>query len=302
MLDYVYLGMYKFFGLLLSVLPRFLTIKLMKALAWFAYTFSSKHRKIISTNLDIAFNDLPKEEKKRMGISAFMNLIDTTFGIVLRDGMSKDEVVKNVTFEGDTIVNQSINDGKKIIFVTGHQGNWELLSQSIAIHFNITLVGVGRKLDSDMMDKVLKKNREQFNVEMVYKKGAMKGCIKALGENKAVGILTDQAIRPDQSIEVDFFGQRATHTPLASILSRKFGIDLIPAYISTKDYINYHVKVYPPIKSIKTDNQEDDLAKITQAQAKAMETVIKEHPKQWFWMHRRWKGTNKNVNILGESR
>jgi len=293
MLDYLYLALYKFFGFLLKILPRSLTIKLMRGLAWLMYTSSAKHRKIIDTNLNIAFEDLNKEEKKSMGISAFMNLIDTTFGIVLRDGMSKDEVVENVTFEGDSIVNEAIKEGKKIIFVTGHQGNWELLSQSIAIHFNMTLVGVGRKLDSDMMDKVLKVNRERFNVEMVYKKGAIKGCIKALGENKAVGILTDQAIRLDQSIEVEFFGEKATHTPLASILSRKFGIDLIPAYISTKDYVNYHVKVYPLIKSIKTDNQEDDLAKITQAQAQATETAIKENPKEWFWMHRRWKNSER---------
>jgi KDO2-lipid IV(A) lauroyltransferase len=295
MLDYLYLALYKFFGLLLKILPRFLTIKLMRGLAWLMYMLSAKHRKIINTNLNIAFDNLSKKEKKSIGISAFMNLIDTIFGIVLRDGMSKDEVVKNVTFEGDSIVNEAIKEGKKIIFVTGHQGNWELLSQSIAIHFNMTLVGVGRKLDSDTMDKVLKVNRERFNVEMVYKKGAMKGCIKALGENKAIGILTDQAIRLDQSIEVEFFGEKATHTPLASILSRKFGIDLIPAYISTKDYINYHVKVYPSIKSVKTDNQEDDLAKITQAQAQAMETVIKENPKEWFWMHKRWKNSGHEV-------
>lgn len=120
---------------------------------------------------------------------------------------------------------------------------------------------MGRKLDSDLMDKILKENRERFNVEMVYKKGAMKGCIKAISQNKTVGILIDQAIKPHQSIEVNFFGQRATHTPLASILSRKFGIDLIPAFISTDDYLNYHVKIYEPIKSIKTQNQEEDLAK-----------------------------------------
>jgi KDO2-lipid IV(A) lauroyltransferase len=145
------------------------------------------------------------------------------------------------------------------------------------------------------MDRKLKENREQFNVEMVYKKGAMKGCIRALSKNKAVGILVDQSIRPTQSITVDFFGRPATHTPLASILSRKFEIDLIPAFISTEDYKHYHVKIYDPIKTIKTDHQEDDLAQLTQAQANIMEQVIREHPKQWFWMHKRWKRLNEEL-------
>ncbi|CAA6811500.1 MAG: Lipid A biosynthesis lauroyl acyltransferase (EC [uncultured Sulfurovum sp.] len=268
----------------------------MQAISWFAYTVSAKHRRIIHTNLDLAFkNTLTQEEKKAYGVSAFINLLDTTLGIIKRDGMKKSDVIKNITFEGEDIVKQYQDAGKKIIFVTGHQGNWELLSQSIAIKFDLTLVGVGRKLDSDLMDKVLKENRERFNVEMVYKKGAMKGCIKALSQNKAVGILVDQSIRQNQSITVNFFNTPATHTPLASILSRKFDIDLIPVFISTNDYINYHVKIYPAIESIKTDNQEKNLAKLTQAQADVMEKIIKENPKEWFWMHKRWKEFNPEL-------
>jgi len=293
MVDYLYLGLYKTFGIILKLLPREALIKLMKGISWFAYTVSKKHQHIIQTNLDIAFdNKLSKEEKKSYGLAAFMNLLDTTLGIIARDGMQKSEVIEHVTFEGEEIVQKYQEAGRKIIFVTGHQGNWELLSQAIAIKFNLTLVGVGRELDSKLMDRVLKENRERFNVEMVYKKGAMKGCIKALSQNKAIGILVDQAIRPNQSIEVDFFGQKSTHTPLASILSRKFGIDLIPAFISTEDYKRYHVKIYEPIETLKTENQEEDLAKLTQAQADAMQVAIEAHPKEWFWMHKRWKHTN----------
>ena len=298
MVDYLYFGLYKFFAFILKVLPRDIMIKLMRGISWFAYTISKKHQKIINTNLDIAFNNtLNKKEKKAYGISAFMNLLDTTLGIIERDGMSKEEVIKNVTFEGEEIVKKYQDAGKKIIFITGHQGNWELLSQSIAIKFDLTLVGVGRKLDSDLMDKILKENRERFNVEMVYKKGAMKGCIKALGQKKAVGILVDQSIRKNQSIEVEFFNHPATHTPLASILSRKFEIDLIPAFISTDDYKNYHVKIYEPIKTVKTENQEEDLKQLTQSQANAMQRAIEAHPKEWFWMHKRWKNTEENIYV-----
>ena len=291
MIDYIYLFLYKLFKFLLSILSHKAKIRLIKSLVWLAYKISSKHRKIIAKNLYIAFGDtLSKEQIKDISLSAFANLVDTTLGIIERDGMSKSDVVKNVKFEGDEIVQKYIDSNKKIIFITGHQSNWELLSQSIAIHFGITLVGVGRKLDSEVMDKILKENREQFNVEMVYKKGAMKGCIKSLSQNKAVGILIDQALGRDISIDVKFFGKDTTHTPIASILSRKFDIDLIPAFISTDDYKNYIVKVYEPIKSIKTDNQERDLSILTQAQANAMEKAIREHPKEWFWMHKRWKG------------
>lgn len=290
MLDYFYLGLYKLFGFLLWLLPDVLARGIMKSLAWIAYSVSKKHKNIIKANLDLAMqSSLSVAEKKKIGIHAFMNLIDTVFGIIKRDGMKREEVIENVTFEGQEIIERYQNEGKNFILVTGHYGNWELLSQAIAIKFNLTLVGVGRKLDSELMDKVLKENRERFNIEMVYKKGAMKGCIKAINQGKVVGILTDQSIRKSQSIDVDFFAKKATHTPLASILSRKFGLDMIPAFISTEDYIHYKVKIYEPIHTLKTENQKEDLAILTHAQANIMEQVIRENPKQWFWMHKRWK-------------
>ncbi len=290
MTDYLYLGLYKTFSFLLKVLPHSMERSLMKALGRFAYFVSKKHQKIINNNLDLAFdNQLTKEKKKEIGVSAFINLANTTFGIIKRDNMPKEKVLENVTFKNEEIIRKYQKENRQFILVTGHYGNWELLSQAVAIHFDLTLVGVGRKLDSDVMDEVLKKNRERFNVEMVYKKGAMKGCIRAISQKKTIGILVDQHLRIDQSIVVDFFNHKANHTPIASILARKFDIDLVPAFISTDDYEHYVVKIYEPIKSIKTENQEADLKVMTIAQAQAMERVIKENPKQWFWMHKRWK-------------
>jgi len=290
MRDRIYLGVYKGFKGLFQILPERMIRGLGRGLAYFAYGVSKKHRDIIHNNLDLALDiSLTKNEKKEIGIHAFNNLIDTVFGIIKRDGSTKERVLEHVTFENAEIIERYQTENKNFILVTGHFGNWELLSQAIAIKFGLTLVGVGRKLDSEAMDNLLKKNREQFNVEMVYKKGAMKGCIKAISQGKTIGILTDQAIRKNQSIDVVFFGKKATHTPLASILSRKFGLDLVPAYISTEDYVNYKVKIYEPIKSIKTDNQEEDLAILTQQQADVTESVIRDNPKQWFWMHKRWK-------------
>ena len=291
MVEIFYVGIYKFIRVVLRILPERMVRKLMYMLAYLVYYMSSKHRKRIEKNLDIAYaNTLTKDERKEIGVHAFINLLDTVFGIVKRDGMIKEKVVENITFEGSEIIKRYQAEGKNFILVTGHYGNWELLSQSIAIKFNLNLVGVGRKMDSEKIDEILVKNREQFNVEMVYKKGALKECMRVIRQGKVVGILTDQAIRKNQSIDVLFFDEKATHTPLASILSRKFGLDLIPSYISTEDYINYHVKIYEPIKSLKTDNQEEDLAILTQQQANVTQEVIKENPRQWFWMHRRWKG------------
>ncbi len=290
MLDYVYLGLYKFFSFVIWILPESFIRAIVKGIAWSAYTLSSRRRTIIHNNLDLAFEDsLNENEKKEIGIRAFINLINTTFGLMKRDKMKIDEVMENITFEGAEIVEKYQAEGKKFMFISGHYGNWELIGPAIAERFDLNFVVVGRKLDSEVMDTVLKESREKFNVELVYKKGALRGCISAINKGKVIGILTDQSIRKSQSTDVIFFGHKATHSPIASVLARKFEMDIIPIYISTDDYQHYTIKIYTPIKYIKTENQEEDLAILTQAQADVMESVIRENPKQWFWMHKRWK-------------
>ena len=290
MVDYIYLGIYKFFSSILHILPDRATLYLMKSMSRFVYFAGRRHRYIINQNLKLAFqNRLTQNERDIIGRSAYLNLLDTIFGIMRRERMSRDEVIKNVSFSGSHIIEDAIKNGGEIIFITGHLGNWELLSQALAIKFNLNLVGVGRELDSKMMDRVLKENRERFSVEMVYKRGAMRGCLKALKDKKAVGILIDQSLPIGQGIEINFFNNRATHTTLASTLSRRYKVDLIPVFISTDDYKNYQATIYNPLPYQKTDNQEEDILKMTQAQADIMQKAIEKSPKEWFWQHKRWK-------------
>ena len=290
MVDYVYLGLYRFFSVLLHAISRRRARKLAYGLAWLAYHISRRRRNIINENLDLAYkNGLSEVEKKKIGIAAFMNLIETTFELMYRESMDKNDILKHIVFENEEIVQKYQREGKKLIFISGHYSNWELMAPAIAQKFHTTFVVVGRKLDSDVMDGVLKRSREKFDVELVYKKGAMKGCIKALNQDKSVGILVDQSTKKHQSIDVEFFGHRATHTPMASILSRKYEVDLIPIFIHTEGIGEYRITIYDPIACIKSDNAEEDLKQLTQAQADIMESVIKKDPKQWFWMHRRWK-------------
>jgi len=266
--------------------------RLLKGLSSLVYRFDKKHQYIINANLNLAFGDkLTQHQRDVIGKRTFYNLTQTIIGFMRRSGKSKGELLKNVTFKNEHILQNAIVNNKKIIFVTGHYSNWELLPPAITSKFGITLVGVGRQLDSLLMDKVLIKNREQFGVEMLYRRGGMKGSIKALKEEKAIGLLLDQHLGARQGgIEIDFFNHKAMHSPAASVLARNFEADMIPAYISTDDYEHYEVTFYAHIPYIKSENKAEDLHNMTQAQANIMQEVISKKPEEWFWVHKRWKG------------
>ncbi len=292
MRDYFYLFLYKFFTLLAKILPKRVMDYILKVLASFAYRVDKKHHHIINANLKLAFGDnLTQKERDNIGKYVFYNLLQTIIGFIKRDGKDANEILKDIEFKNSHILEDAIKSKRKIILITAHYGNWELLPPAIASKFGVELIGVGRKLDSPIMDRVLIKNREQFGVKMIYRKGAMKGLLRALKENKIVGVLLDQHLGKKQGgVEVNFFNKKAFQSPVASILARNFNAIVIPTFISTNDYKNYIVIFYNPLPTIKTSNREEDILKMTQAQSDIMQEVISNRSKEWFWVHRRWKG------------
>ena len=65
---------------------------------------------------------------------------------------------------------------------------------------------------------------------------------------------------------------------------------------------SYQFTIYPAIETIRTGDTEKDLYANTQLETKMMETIIREAPTQWVWMHRRWKTTPENLKIYLERR
>ncbi|MBD3792764.1 MAG: lipid A biosynthesis acyltransferase [Campylobacterales bacterium] len=292
MIDYVYLFLYKIFALLAKLLPKLVMDGILRGLSWFVYTVDGKHRHIIDANLKLAFGEhLTQAQRDRIGQHTFYNLLQNIIGFMGRNGYSKEKLLEKITFKNASIVENAIINNQKIIFITGHYSNWEMLPPLLTAKFGMTLVGIGRKLDSKVMDKVLIANREKYNVEMLYRKGAIKGGMKALKEGKALGLLVDQHLGAKQGgIEVTFFGHSVLHSPAASVLARSMDAVIIPVFISTENYDHYTVTFYDPILPIKTDNKEGDIVQMTQAQADIMEQVIRNKPDEWFWVHKRWKG------------
>ena len=290
-LDFFYLFLYYLFKGLTYLIPIQYINKGLYQLATLLYHRTQKYQNIISKNLKLAFSPpLTKEKEKKIGIHVFYNLLQVIVQIIRRERETKEEILSHITFENEHYLTTAIQNNEPIIFVTGHYSNWELLPLAISAHYHLPLVGVGRKLDSKIMDKILIKNRERFGVEMLYRKGAMKGLMKALKQGKSVGLLLDQHLGKKQGgIEVSFFKHKVLHSPAASILARTFQAKMIPAYISTTDYIHYTVTFHPPILPLKTEDKTLDIQTMTQAQAQSMEDVIRKRPHEWFWVHKRWK-------------
>jgi len=288
-MDNIYLTLFYIFRFFIKFTPNFILNFLLNFLASFIYFFDRKHRKIVKVNLDLAYeNKLTDEKKTKIAKDCYRNLIYVLADFIKNQGATKDEILDKVSFINNGILEKALLENKKIIIMTAHYGNWELLSLSIAAKFTPLSI-VGRDLDSQIMNKILAKNREQFDIELLSKSGAMKGMVKALKSNRPVGLLVDQNTKSNEGILIDFFGKKARHTTSIAVLAKKFDAIIIPAFIQTSDHSKYIVKFLEPILVEDTEDKEDDIRKCVQKQADVTQRIIEEKPEEWFWLHKRWK-------------
>ncbi|WP_456449626.1 lipid A biosynthesis lauroyl acyltransferase [Hydrogenimonas sp.] len=293
MRDRIYLGIYHLFRWLVTHTPEKILFPLLGAIARLLYLIDRRHRRIARVNLDLAFGDaMDDKEKERIVKKTYENLVFNLAHFIAHQEDSPEETLRSVTFENRELLETLLAEGKPIILITAHYGNWELLPRAFAAAFAPVTI-VGRPLDSEAMNDLLETNRQKFGIELLPKKGAMKGLISALKQGRSVGLLVDQNTRDKDGILIDFFGKKARHTPAAAILARRFHLPIVPTFIHTEDHRHFKITFYPPIETAQTSDSEADILRSVQAQADITEKVIREKPEEWFWLHQRWKNRYK---------
>ena len=293
-MDRLYLAGFYTLKFLIFILPRSLQNMLAKFLAFAFMKLKKKRFHVVMTNLNLAFGETKsKEEKLEIAKKCYYNFAKYLgINFILNQNTTKQKILEQVVFKNEHFLLDAMKSGRPIIVTTAHFGQWEIFGLAVAAHFGPSSV-LGRKLDSSVMDKILRANRAQFDVELIDKDGGAKDILKALKARRIVGILVDQNTAPKDGIKVQFFGKDVLHTPAASVLAQKTNALIINAFIYQKGENLNEICFKEPI-DISTFDKEDAVQKATQMQCSACEEMVRARPEEYFWFHQRFKRFYEN--------
>ncbi|WP_148799166.1 lipid A biosynthesis lauroyl acyltransferase [Campylobacter concisus] len=288
-MDRLYLAGFYTLKFFIFLLPSSLRDLLAKFLAFSYMKLNKKRFHVVMTNLNLAFGETKtKEEKLEIAKKCYYNFAKYLgINFILNQNTTKQKILEQVVFKNEHFLLDAIKSSRSIIVTTAHFGQWEIFGLAVAAHFGPSSV-LGRRLDSSIMDKILRANRSQFDVELIDKDGGAKDILKALKARRIVGILVDQNTAPKDGIKVQFFGKDVLHTPAASVLAQKTNALIINAFIYQKDENLNEIYFEQPI-DISTFDKEDAVQKATQMQCSACEEMVRARPEEYFWFHKRFK-------------
>jgi Kdo2-lipid IVA lauroyltransferase/acyltransferase len=171
-----------------------------------------------------------------------------------------------------------------VLVATAHLGNWELSAFTHAL-MTAPMHIVVRPLDNPRLDAWVERRRALSGNHIIHKKEAAREILRALASGDAVGILIDQNTTPEEGVFIDFFGRKACAGTAFVKFAHHTGAAVVPGYaLWCENEKRYILRFDPEIPMSNDDVQAD-----TQRVHSELEAVIREHPDQWLWVHRRWK-------------
>jgi KDO2-lipid IV(A) lauroyltransferase len=262
-----------------TMLPLDIASALGGWLAWTIGPFLSAH-KTARMNLQAAFPDLTNRERNKILDGMWENLGRNVAELT---HLPKNDFIKRIKITGAKNMPEK---GKAGFLFSGHLGNWELLA-CVAQHYERPITAIYRGANNPLVDEIISKIRASRYLHLVPKggQGAVK-IIRAIKNKEAIGMLVDQKM--NDGIEVPFFGRPAMTAPAIAELALRYDVPILPARVIRTKGAHFEVIIYPPLAYTKTGDTAQDTLTIMTAINSTLESWIREHPDQWFWVHKRW--------------
>lgn len=241
-------------------------------------------RRVAEKNVAMALPATPEAERRRIIDGSFHSIARLLVAMARFPGIGRQNISEWIRYDGYEHFEAALQAGKGVLFATAHLGNWELSAFAHAILCGRPMHVVVRALDNPKIDALVAGRRAMSGNQVIEKRDYARGILRALGRNEAVGVLIDQNAGLREGIFVDFFGIPACVATGFAKIAAHSGAAIIPGFaLWSESERRYILKFYPPLFA--TGDADADTRRIHAH----LESVIREYPDQWLWMHRRWK-------------
>lgn len=251
-------------------------------------------RRITMKNLRLAYPELSAKQHRKIARQAYDHfgqlIAESTMvlsGKITREGLN--DLVDGSELPKLQALEESTDKG--IMVITGHLGNFELLAHYTGCQMKKPGTVIFRKGTNRLIDdRIVTPLRQSFGNKVIYKHRALPQIARTLKKGNHVGLLIDIKTNPREGAPAVFFGQQTLAIKSTAYLQIKLGVPVVALSMVRIAPKKYKLVVLGPI-DWKDDGRpiDEQVVDLTQRHHAAIETLIRQHPEQWLWMHDRWK-------------
>ena len=240
--------------------------------------------KTVTRNLRIAFPDMDAGERDRLAVDQWEQTGRTFAELAVMDRLTPES--GRIDIVGLERLHAVRDSGKPVVLVSGHLANFEVMA-AVIMAAGVPCQVTYRAANNPYVDALIRQSRERYGIKLFAPKGdGTRELMAGMKRGESIALLVDQ--KYSQGPEVEFFGQPVNASPGAARLALKFGTVMQPLSVTRLPGVRFRVTAHEPIAVPDTGDKAADVLAGIQAVNAFVEARVKEHPVDWFWVHKRW--------------
>ncbi|MNK34050.1 Lipid A biosynthesis lauroyl acyltransferase [compost metagenome] len=240
--------------------------------------------KTVTRNLRIAFPDMDARERDRLAVDQWEQTGRTFAELAVMDRLTPES--GRIDVVGLERLHAIRDSGKPVVLVSGHLANFEVMA-AVIMAAGVPCQVTYRAANNPYVDALIRQSRERYGIKLFAPKGdGTRELMAGMKRGESIALLVDQ--KYSQGPEVEFFGQPVNASPGAARLALKFGTVMQPLSVTRLPGVRFRVTAHEPIAVPDTGDKAADVVTGVQAVNRFVEERVREHPVDWFWVHKRW--------------
>jgi KDO2-lipid IV(A) lauroyltransferase len=227
-------------------------------------------------------------EARRLTRAAFANYARYMVDLVRLPHVGPHELLESVHIEGWEHVDAAYQQGKGVVFATGHIGNWDMAGAAFAARGH-SVSALVETLKPARWNERVQRTRTAAGVKAIPIENGPRPMLAALRKQEGLAVLVDRPLVAD-GVPVTFFGRETRVPGGAATLALRTGSPVVPAALVRDPGGNgYVAHIGPPI----VGRQGDDASVVMQNIMSWLEGIIRRYPDQWFMFRQMWPSSGE---------
>ncbi len=250
------------------------------------YYLAGYRKKVVFENLKHSFPGKSEKEINRIAKGFYHHFADMLVESLKAFTMTEDAVIRRYKFINTTFPDDFYKQGKQIICVAGHYGNWEWAGIAAGKQMLHKPVGFYKPLSNKYIDQYIQKTRVQGRAKLASIVKTAETFKTDWGEPAAFYMVADQSPSSVRlAYWVNFMNQDTAVLHGPEKYARVHDYPVVFASVKKIKRGFYTVD----FKLLEANPVQTKTGEITGRFMKKLEEIINENPEYYLWSHRRWK-------------
>jgi len=297
----------RFVVALVQMVPPRIAYAVADFLAWLVYKLVRSRREVALENVRAAFPELANDpaDADRLVRKMYRHFLRATVELMLLPRkLHISNWRKHLVLAHGSLTLPPLLGDRSVLVVTAHFGNWEMAGFALGL-FGFRTYAIARVLDNPYLERYALKFRQGTGQTIIAKNDDFARLTEVMKHGGKVATLADQDAG-SRGVFVNFFGRPASTHKAIALMAVQFDALIVVMgvpRVSREDYpqrpdfepdsplapLFYAVKCADVIDPREYAADPNAVKAITARYSAGLERLIREHPEQYFWLHRRWK-------------